>query len=202
MLTNNHSFPTCGAATETVIHVIRDYPPSRHLWLRIVPQSACSNFFGTDLHSWITQNINMQRPLRDGDPSWFSFFAALIWLIWKQMNDYVFKGAIYKTNSILHSSYSWVKCYETNIKTPAKLPRERVAVSTWSPPPQEWMCLNMDGVVTLDGRGSIGGVLCNSTGDWIKGFTKNIGTTSVLHAELWSIYEGLLISRSVGFLDY
>ncbi|KAE8657553.1 hypothetical protein F3Y22_tig00116989pilonHSYRG00228 [Hibiscus syriacus] len=31
-------------------------------------------------------------------------------------------------------------------------------------------------------------------------FTKNIGTTSALHAELWSIYEGLLIARSLGVL--
>ncbi|KAE8691145.1 hypothetical protein F3Y22_tig00110893pilonHSYRG01320 [Hibiscus syriacus] len=73
------------------------------------------------------------------------------------------------------------------------------AASTWSSPPRGWTCLNTDGAVaTLDGRGSIGGVFRNSTCDWIIGFTKNIGTTSALHAELWSIYEGLLISRSFG----
>ncbi|KAE8681663.1 hypothetical protein F3Y22_tig00111311pilonHSYRG00263 [Hibiscus syriacus] len=43
-----------------------------------------------------------------------------------------------------------------------------MAASTWSPPPRGWMCLNTDGAVaTLDGRGLIGGVLRNSTGDWI-----------------------------------
>ncbi|KAE8712592.1 hypothetical protein F3Y22_tig00110243pilonHSYRG00050 [Hibiscus syriacus] len=129
ILTNNHSCPTCGAATETVIYVLRDCPPSRHLWMRIVPQSACSNFFGTDLHSWITQNINMQRPLRD--------------------------------DSIIHRSYSWAKCYEINIKTPVERPRQQVAASTWV-------------------------------------LQKNIGTPSALHAELWSIYEGLLIVWSFG----
>ncbi|KAE8668901.1 hypothetical protein F3Y22_tig00112281pilonHSYRG00061 [Hibiscus syriacus] len=49
-------------------------------------------------------------------------------------------------------------------------------------------------------RGSIGGVIRNSNGEWIIGFTKNIGTTLILHAELWSIYEGLLIARSLGIL--
>ncbi|KAE8670980.1 hypothetical protein F3Y22_tig00112004pilonHSYRG00018 [Hibiscus syriacus] len=143
----------------------------------------------------------MHRPLCDGDPSWSSLFTALIWLIWKQMNDYVFKGVTYKTDSIIHSSYSWAKCYETNIRNPTARPRQQGATSTWSSPPRGWTCLNTDGVVaTLDGRGSIGGVFRNSIGDWITGFTKNIGTTSTLHAELWSIYEGLLIARSLGVL--
>ncbi|KAE8701048.1 hypothetical protein F3Y22_tig00110548pilonHSYRG00055 [Hibiscus syriacus] len=82
--------------------------------------------------------------------------------------------------------------FSKTINSITERPRQHVAASTWSPPPRGWMCLNTDGAVaTLDGRGSIGGVLCNSTSDWITGFTKNIGTTSVLHAELWSIYEGM-----------
>ncbi|KAE8715347.1 hypothetical protein F3Y22_tig00110174pilonHSYRG00091 [Hibiscus syriacus] len=83
-------------------------------------------------------------------------------------------GVTYKTYSIIHSSYSWAKCYETNIRNPTARPRQQRAASTWSSPPRGWTCLNTDG------------------------FTKNIGTTSALHAELWSIYEGLLIARSFG----
>ncbi|KAE8693615.1 hypothetical protein F3Y22_tig00110796pilonHSYRG00006 [Hibiscus syriacus] len=112
----------------------------RNLWLRVVPHSAFASFFGVDLQSWITQNIQKQQP-----------------------------GATYKTDSTIHSSYKWAKCYANSSKVP---------------------------VMYL--RGSIGGVIRNSNGEWITGFTKNIGTTSILHAELWSIYEGLLIARNLG----
>ncbi|KAE8687020.1 hypothetical protein F3Y22_tig00111027pilonHSYRG00770 [Hibiscus syriacus] len=137
MLTNDCSCATCGAAMESVIHVLRDCPPSRNLWLRVVPHSTYTSFFGIDLQSWITQNIQKQQP--------------------------------------------------------------HVTNPTWSPPPRGWMCLNTDGVVaTLDGRGPIGGVIRNSNRECITVFTKNVGTTSILQAELWSIYEGLLIARNLG----
>ncbi|KAE8735096.1 hypothetical protein F3Y22_tig00000477pilonHSYRG00472 [Hibiscus syriacus] len=198
MLTNDCSCATCGATMESVIHVLRDCPPSQNLWLRVVPHSAFASFFGTNLQSWITQNIQKQQPVSDGDPPWSSFFTALIWHIWKQKNDYVFKGATYKIDSTIHSSYNWAKCYANSSKVPVIYPIQHVTNPTWSPPPRGWMCLNMDSAVaTFDGRGSIGGVIRNSNGEWIICFTKNIGTTSILHAELWSIYEGLLIARNL-----
>ncbi|KAE8674618.1 hypothetical protein F3Y22_tig00111743pilonHSYRG00079 [Hibiscus syriacus] len=170
MMTNDCSCATCGATMESVIHVLRDYPPSRNLWLRVVPHSAFASFFGIDLQSWITQNIQKQQP-----------------------------GATYKTDSTIHSSYNWAKCYTNSSKVPFIYPVQHMTNPTWSPPPRGWMSLNTDGaVVTLDGGGSIGGVIHNSNGEWITGFTKNIGTTSILHAELWSIYEGLLIARNLG----
>ncbi|KAE8674092.1 hypothetical protein F3Y22_tig00111769pilonHSYRG00381 [Hibiscus syriacus] len=45
---------------------------------------------------------------------------------------------------------------------------------------------------------SIGDVIRNSNGDWITGFAKNVGSTSILQTELWGIYEGLLVSWSLG----
>ncbi|KAE8735471.1 hypothetical protein F3Y22_tig00000340pilonHSYRG00452 [Hibiscus syriacus] len=59
-------------------------------------------------------------------------------------------------------------------------------------------CLNTDGTITnTDGRVSIGGVLRNSNGDMVAVFTKNVGITSILQAELWDIYEGILIACSL-----
>ncbi|KAE8693912.1 hypothetical protein F3Y22_tig00110788pilonHSYRG00090 [Hibiscus syriacus] len=170
MLTNDCSCATCGAALESVIHVLRDCPHSRNLWLRVVPHSTYASFFDIELQSWITQNIQKQQP-----------------------------GVTYKTDSTIHSSYNWAKCYVNSSKVHVIYPVQHVTIPTWSPPPRGWMCLNTDGAVaTLDGRGSIGGVIRNSNREWITGFTKNVGTTSILHTELWSIYEGLLIARNLG----
>ncbi|KAE8656312.1 hypothetical protein F3Y22_tig00117005pilonHSYRG00401 [Hibiscus syriacus] len=71
--------------------------------------------------------------------------------------------------------------------------------SHWSTLPSGWMCLNTDDAVsTTNQTSSIGGVIRDPTGAWVTGFYKNIGVSSVLQAELWSIHEGLLIAWDSG----
>ncbi|KAE8691775.1 hypothetical protein F3Y22_tig00110879pilonHSYRG00019 [Hibiscus syriacus] len=41
----------------------------RNLWSRVVPHSTFASFFGTDLQSWITQNIHKQQP-HVTNPTW------------------------------------------------------------------------------------------------------------------------------------
>ncbi|KAL4311097.1 hypothetical protein GQ457_01G028720 [Hibiscus cannabinus] len=68
----------------------------------------------------------------------------------------------------------------------------------WEKPPEGWCKLNTDGAVRGElGMVSCGGVISSDRGNWIIGFSKGIWVCSVLDAELWSIYEGLLTAWSV-----
>ncbi|KAL4348653.1 hypothetical protein GQ457_17G006170 [Hibiscus cannabinus] len=63
-----------------------------------------------------------------------------------------------------------------------------------------WICLSVDGVVSLEnGSGTIGGLLRDHSGSWISGFQKSIGKCSVIQAELWTIYTGLIYAWDQGF---
>jgi hypothetical protein len=53
--------------------------------------------------------------------------------------------------------------------------------------------LNIDGAYS---NGVIGG----SEGEWLRGFSKLIGTGDVYTAEIWSLYEGLKLARSLNVL--
>nr|POF26992.1 hypothetical protein CFP56_40763 [Quercus suber] len=46
--------------------------------------------------------------------------------------------------------------------------------------------------------GGGGSLLCNSNGDWIRGVSHSIGSTSILLAELWALRDGLIMARSLG----
>lgn len=46
-----------------------------------------------------------------------------------------------------------------------------------------------------------GGLIRNSNGEWIKGFSINLGVYSVTMAELWGIYQGLLLAWEIGIRD-
>ncbi|KAE8659176.1 hypothetical protein F3Y22_tig00116964pilonHSYRG00259 [Hibiscus syriacus] len=55
----------------------------------------------------------------------------------------------------------------------------------WPRPPDGWFCLNSDGVVPSSDRiGTAGGVLRDSNGSWLIGFSKKLGISSILQDEL------------------
>ncbi|KAL4284759.1 hypothetical protein GQ457_16G014900 [Hibiscus cannabinus] len=63
----------------------------------------------------------------------------------------------------------------------------------WTPPARGWHKLNSDGARrVLNGWASCGGVICDSFGNWCLGFSKFVGICSVVEAELWGVFVGLL----------
>lgn len=57
----------------------------------------------------------------------------------------------------------------------------------------------MDGCVKFSGqRAAGGGLLRNEFGEWIKGFTYNIGICITEEAELWDVWKGLQITWQLG----
>ena len=47
----------------------------------------------------------------------------------------------------------------------------------WTPPPERWIKLNVDGASKGNpGTAGAGGILRGHYGNWIKGFTLNLGT--------------------------
>ena len=61
-----------------------------------------------------------------------------------------------------------------------------------SKPSIGWHKLNTDGsLVGANGLAGCGGVIRDSNGCWINGFTMSINTTSSIATELWALREGL-----------
>ncbi|KAE8669152.1 hypothetical protein F3Y22_tig00112253pilonHSYRG00033 [Hibiscus syriacus] len=78
--------------------------------------------------------------------------------------------------------------------TPAT--RRTTASLVWRKLMSGWTCLNsVGGVYPSIGIGSAAEVIRNEEGAWIRGFSKNVGHSSILQGELWGIYEGLLAAN-------
>lgn len=70
---------------------------------------------------------------------------------------------------------------------------------SWVKPNTGWTKLNVDGSVSHGiGSAGCGGVLRDSKGDWITGFTHNIGVCSIGEAEAWGILQGLRMAAWKG----
>ncbi|KAK8511750.1 hypothetical protein V6N12_000793 [Hibiscus sabdariffa] len=77
--------------------------------------------------------------------------------------------------------------------------RETVPANVrWRKPPPGWCKLNVDGSVGhATGMATCGGGVRNEEGTWLIGFSRKLGLCSVLEAELWGLYEGLLTAWSI-----
>lgn len=60
------------------------------------------------------------------------------------------------------------------------------------------MKVNTDGARKDDYSAGYGGVIRDERGVWISGFSKNLGSCNVILAEIWGMYEGLKITKSLG----
>ncbi|GAU38380.1 hypothetical protein TSUD_147480 [Trifolium subterraneum] len=69
----------------------------------------------------------------------------------------------------------------------------------WKPHDDGWVKLNTYGACRERSVAACGGVLRNNHGEWIRGFSKFLGTCSAYVAELWGVLEGLKYNWSLGF---
>ena len=70
----------------------------------------------------------------------------------------------------------------------------------WTKPPTGWVKLNTDETMYDNPVkvGGGGGVLRSSSGDWIGGFVRRMGSTSSTVAELWALKDGLTMAKRMG----
>ena len=64
----------------------------------------------------------------------------------------------------------------------------------WEKPTEGWRKLNTDGFSLGNiGRAGGGGLIRDEEGNWILGFSRQIGVTSSFIAELWALRDGLIL---------
>ncbi|CAN1854627.1 Putative ribonuclease H protein At1g65750 [Linum perenne] len=117
-------------------------------------------------------------------------------MLWKIRNERIFVGAAQNPLSAALRSVSWSKqVVEAMDRTRASLgigTSRRIEEVQWDPGPAGWVTLNVDGSVNgRVGKATAGGLLRNSEGRCLFAFTMNIGTCSIMHAEMRGAIEGL-----------
>ena len=108
--------------------------------------------------------------------NWGVVFPFGIWGLWLHRNSVVFgkeRTQIVLKKEVMAKAieFSFLGangrhgCHRTTIKI------------SWQRPPENWVNLGL-------ARG--GGLIHNANGEWVRGFARDIGTTSSAVAELWA----------------
>ncbi|KAK8490078.1 hypothetical protein V6N11_081549 [Hibiscus sabdariffa] len=88
---------------------------------------------------------------------------------------------MYPADTILNRAITWARYYSGIRQQNSSLVPIRCDPIQWKYPEPEWICLNVDGEVSIvTGTGSIGGLLRDYAGSWIFNFQKGIGKCNPL----------------------
>ncbi|KAL4283143.1 hypothetical protein GQ457_16G010650 [Hibiscus cannabinus] len=201
-MTSDSSCTVCGAVSETVDHVLRQCPLAKAVWTSVVKPDRILEFLSLDLQSWFAANLSQPDYFGCVESDWDILFTALVWSIWLRRNKLIFESAPVVCESVLLIGNRMVEELRTAV-TAGRLPvRSSNAVHRagvrWEAPPPSWCKVNVDGACdSATGRASCGGAIRSDSGQWLMGFSRQLGLCSSLEAELWGIFEGLMCAWSI-----
>ncbi|CAL2264022.1 unnamed protein product [Prunus armeniaca] len=242
-LTADPSYGICGWTSESVLHILRDFPRAQSIWNNVLTHSPSTLFFHANLKAWIYSNLlsktswsAVARALAKAKGNVLRIFAYLLledkilglprlllrvttctwvyatagmpwsigfvftcWYIWKWRNQYVFNEEEPLPFSplivILNAAREWFSnayaLQSKTLKTQVPLAWEPLAVGGFK--------LKVDrSRISSNGAIGAGGVIRNSLGDWVTGFTVNLGKGQILDVEIWGLFFGLKLAAERG----
>ncbi|KAK9013062.1 hypothetical protein V6N11_041084 [Hibiscus sabdariffa] len=138
-LSSNAPCLSCGCVSETIIHILRDCPPTRLFWLSILPPESCGSFFAATLDDWVTANIREVHNLQGSTILWACLFPTLLWQLWKRRNDFIFTNTCLPLPAIYRISVAWAKHF-AEVSEAARVPRASIVSHLqWLPPAPGWV---------------------------------------------------------------
>ncbi|CAN1121361.1 Putative ribonuclease H protein At1g65750, partial [Linum perenne] len=177
-------------------HIFRGCNVARSIWSLILPAVVSLAQLHLDFQSWWIANI--------GNPIINPLFGIVAWLIWKRRNKLVFDGVSWSTEEVRNQAKFWDLLLSSSWKA-GQLGREAPSLAReaqligWRPAVEGWCSLNSDGsLYSRSNRAVTGGLIRDHEGRLIASFASNLGSCSIMRAELRGIIDGMLLAWEKG----
>lgn len=90
-LTTDGSCKECSHNMEDSLHVLRDCPIAKHLWMQLLPESIHQHFFPKNLEEWIDMNMGCDMESISHHIPWQTIFAQAAWSLWTWRKKRIFE---------------------------------------------------------------------------------------------------------------
>ncbi|KAF7831289.1 ribonuclease H [Senna tora] len=165
----------CQCSRETNIHALRDCPSVAQIWKAFINPRDRAWFFNISTKDWILWNLNRKKNFCS--IPWPSVFAVICDMLWQWRNarekDINFIMPNNGHRIILHKAKNSAHAFPLDENDVDRFLKKK---STWCKPDRGWIKVNTDGAVCrINKKAGCGGLLRNSDGTWIKGFSANLG---------------------------
>ncbi|KAF7805417.1 reverse transcriptase [Senna tora] len=162
--------PICNQDNETQLHILRDCPYARRMWgnLKFISANALAS-----CSDWIFSNASDNSDFCEQDLHSLPASSGRKVFVKSVEFSHLAKDFLPKVDI----NRCWVK---------------------WVPPPDGWLKLNTDGSC-LGNPGSMAaaGIIRDPNGNWVSGFSKQLGFGNSLKVELWAIALGIKLAKDL-----
>ncbi|KAH9680279.1 putative ribonuclease H protein [Citrus sinensis] len=160
----------CGYAVEDTAHALRDCVTSRRIWNMLLAGRENVSFFTLPTRDWIFTNIQGTGKVVNEE--------SMVRDIRVRVEEILRTFEAFQSDSGLRVQNMF----------------------GWLPPRLPYYKLNSDGAKKGSGLVGAGGLIRDATGRWHGGLCMNIGICSVTIAELWGLYQGLILAWQMGII--
>ncbi|CAL1382373.1 unnamed protein product [Linum trigynum] len=193
-LTTDDTCPMCKRGPETTEHILRQCPSSLQVWNRLGIQET-SLTYGLGFAAWLDEHLK-----RDQEGL---LFGVAAWYLWKRRNEEVFHNLTQEDHVLAQRISCWtstIRQAQENDTASHKDTHERSPQQlAWTPPPQDWVCVNTDGSVKQPGSEAAGGgIIRDWTGKCMGAFVENLGVCTITRAEIMAAIRGLQMAWKNG----
>ena len=158
------------------------------------------NTFSLDWEDWIAGNL-FQHNCKFHIFKWSHLFIFTYWFIWKWRNKYIFDEGFHGPYNASGIIFQYITEWNNANMRSDDSNAQQIHLLNWEKPNLGHFKLNVDGSRSSTSLIGAGGVIRDSSGAWIFGFMKNIGSGEVLCAEAWGLIIGLQIAVELGIKD-
>ncbi|KAE8668800.1 TBC1 domain family member 15-like [Hibiscus syriacus] len=162
-------------SNEIILHVLRDCVLVRLVWNEVVPNNLLS-FFVALLEEWLEENLFRCSRLDTHDFYWRHLLGIIIWRLWKQRNNFKFKGEAWSSFEVIKSTWSWAQTLCSAKREASVVHTRGVTNQRWRPPSLSGITINTDGAVNRSSmETAYEGVIRDNDGHWLLGFRRKYG---------------------------
>ena len=98
----------CIGDTESILHVSRDCPLARGIWLELGVSIYVQDFWNFDLVTWLKKNICNTTSIANSN--WNVLFCITCWLLWIRRNERTHQGTTSSIVEALAEIHGVVRC--------------------------------------------------------------------------------------------
>jgi len=189
----------CYEGEEDLDHLLRYCQNAKEVWHALETQGVECHAKNKALQVWLQSNLAGAQV----DSTWPAKFAITMWYIWKwRCAAYFDSTEIIPSDKglFLGGKYQEILNAMDKDRLPV-CPENRGTVERmirWEPPADDWIALNTDGAAKSNcGVAGAGGVLRDSHGQWLVGFSEYVGHCSAAKAEIRGVLRGLKIAKEM-----
>lgn len=175
----------CPVVLEDVEHILRHCSEASQVWQRLLSSHELLKQQHLSFHDWFRHNIG-RKVSCEIKLDWQVIFIFTLWWLWRWRNERIFNDVV-KT---IEYKVAWIKCQAEEIIQVFSKISIGVQGAAYSVQYIQWICpnevcikLNADESLKNERAGG-GSILRDANGNWIVGFSINIGNCPIEEAEV------------------